>query len=182
MFKLIVSAVVIATLAGCVGSNVITKKLMKFNIEVVDNRYARAGVNFLLAPVYGLTTAADYVIFNSLEFWMGKNPIDGSPHIFDTKTKTMLEINDDLDPSLNKAPISSARELEGGNIRTIDESTIEVTMIYSNGDSAVLRGEKQGELVMFYMDGELVSETTITQLQSFVSTTPANLENAVVQL
>jgi len=41
---------------------------MKFNIEVVDNRYARAGVNLLLAHVYAISMAADYIEFNSIEF------------------------------------------------------------------------------------------------------------------
>ena len=43
-----------AGLSGCVGSNAVTEKVMQFNLEVVDNRYARGGVNMLLAPVYGL--------------------------------------------------------------------------------------------------------------------------------
>jgi fatty acid-binding protein DegV len=57
-----------AGLSGCIGSNAVTANVMKFNIEVVDNRYARAGVNLLLAPVYGITMAADYIVFNSIEF------------------------------------------------------------------------------------------------------------------
>ncbi|MEZ8692864.1 DUF3332 family protein, partial [Vibrio splendidus] len=53
--KAVAVAAIVMSLAGCVGSNAVTGKLMKFNVEVVDNRYARAGVNFLLAPVYALT-------------------------------------------------------------------------------------------------------------------------------
>ena len=62
--KAVAVAAIVMSLAGCVGSNAVTGKLMKFNVEVVDNRYARAGVNFLLAPVYALTFAADYIVFN----------------------------------------------------------------------------------------------------------------------
>ncbi|PSU34795.1 hypothetical protein C9I99_06785 [Photobacterium lutimaris] len=99
-------AILATTMTGCVGSNAVTGKVMKFNVETVDNRYARAGVNFLLAPVYGVTSAADYAVFNSLEFWTGKNPITDSPHIFDSKVETHIKVNDDLDPSLKEAPIS----------------------------------------------------------------------------
>ena len=84
--KAVAVAAIVMSLAGCVGSNAVTGKLMKFNVEVVDNRYARAGVNFLLAPVYALTTAADYIVFNSIEFWAGKNPLTGAPHILIVKS------------------------------------------------------------------------------------------------
>lgn len=63
------------TLTGCVGSNAVTSKAMKFNIEAVDNRYARGGLNVLLSPVYALSVAADTIVFNSVEFWMGEKSI-----------------------------------------------------------------------------------------------------------
>ncbi|MFA0500688.1 DUF3332 family protein, partial [Vibrio sp. 10N.222.46.A1] len=39
--KAVAVAAIVMSLAGCVGSNAVTGKLMKFNVEVVDNRYAR---------------------------------------------------------------------------------------------------------------------------------------------
>ena len=176
MKKTIVKAVAIAAIAasmtGCVGSMAVTGKLMQFNVEVVDNRYARAGVNFLLAPVYAITTAADYIIFNSLEFWTGKNPINGSPHIFDTKTDTMLDINKDLDDSLKEAPvapISMYRSFEQGEMKQIDENTIQMDITYSNGEKAVLVGVKDQQNVQYFIDGELVAETTIQQLEELAA-------------
>ena len=168
--KVIGFSLIAVSLSGCVGSNAVTGKLMKFNVEVVDNRYARAGVNFLLAPVYGITTAADYVVFNSLEFWTGKNPITGAPHIFDSKTKTHINVNDDLSPELQDAPIgplSNNREIESGEMYQVDENTIQMHIVYGNGTKATLTGIKDGEEVRYYMDGELVSETSISALESF---------------
>ena len=46
---------VIFSQTGCIGTNAVTTKLMNFNLRIVDNRYARGGVNFLLSPIYGLT-------------------------------------------------------------------------------------------------------------------------------
>ncbi len=66
---------VAVSLSGCVGSNAVTGYVMGFNLKAVDNRYARGGLNMLLAPVYGVAIAADYIVFNSLEFWTGKNPL-----------------------------------------------------------------------------------------------------------
>ncbi|GAM61909.1 ABC-type multidrug transport system [Vibrio ishigakensis] len=165
-------AVVAASLSGCIGSNAVTGYVMKFNLEVVDNRYARGGVNMLLAPVYALTVAVDALIFNSLEFWTGKNPINGKPHIFDTKTKTMMNINDDLDPSLTDAPVDpiSMREVEKSTFEAIDENTIQMNITYNNGDKAVVTGVRDGDNVSYYYNGELVSETTIGQLEEMQAT------------
>ena len=167
--KIVGLTVLASALTGRIGSNAVTGKVMKFNVEVVDNRYARAGVNFLLAPVYGITTAADYVVFNSLEFWTGKNPISGAPHVFDTKIDTHFKMNDELDPSLKEAPVaplSNNRTIETGEMIQIDENTIQMDIVYNTGESATLTGIKEGQDVSYYMNGELVSQTTISELEA----------------
>ncbi len=172
MVMMIVGA---SSLTGCVGSNAVTGKLMQFNLNVVDNRYARGGVNFLLAPVYAITVFGDALIFNSIEFWAGRNPINGKPHIFDSKGDVMFEINDDLDPSLKSAPLkqfskinSADKDVYSAKMKPINETTVEFHIVYTNGEKAVLRGIKSGSIVTFYMDGELVSTTTIAALETFV--------------
>tara|TARA_B110000881_G_scaffold149365_1_gene132402 strand:+ start:172 stop:720 length:549 start_codon:yes stop_codon:yes gene_type:complete len=160
-----------AVLSGCIGSNAVTTNVMKFNIEVVDNRYARAGVNLLLAPVYGITMAADYIVFNSIEFWAGKNPLNGKPHMFDSKVKTMYEINKDLDPSLTDAPLSKINNVNGGiysaEVAEVDEKTLDFTITYNNGDKAVVRGEKDGDMVSFYVDNTLITTASMDELASY---------------
>lgn len=42
---------VAVSLSGCVGSNAVTGYVMGFNLKAVDNRYARGGLNMLMAPV-----------------------------------------------------------------------------------------------------------------------------------
>ncbi|GEM81511.1 DUF3332 family protein [Vibrio superstes] len=167
---LLISAVALSvpTLSGCVGSNFVTKKLMEFNVKVVDNRYARGGVNFLLAPVYGFTTLADYFVVNSIEFWTGKNPFDGSPHIFDSKVDTYIDINGDLDPSLHDAPVDpiSQKQIEESQIRSIDENTIEMEVTFVDGTQSTVQGVKDGNSVTFSVDGEVVSTTSIGALES----------------
>ncbi|WP_210472676.1 DUF3332 family protein [Vibrio crassostreae] len=165
-FKLAGILLLAPVLSGCVGSNFTTKKLMEFNVKVVDNRYARGGVNFLLAPVYGFTTLADYFVVNSIEFWTGSNPFDGTPHIFDSKVDTMIDINGDLDPSLRDAPIDplTYQNIEDSQIKTIDENTIEMEVTYVDGTSSTVTGVKEGSNVKYFVDGELVSETTLEAL------------------
>jgi hypothetical protein len=162
------------SLTGCVGSNAVTVKLMQFNLEAVDNRYARGGLNILMAPVYAITVALDYVVFNSIGFWSGKNPLNGKPHIFDTKTDVMWDLNKDLDPSLQDAPVDPVSKVDmtdksvlSAQANPINENTIDYTITYSNGETAILRGEKQDEFVHFYMNGELITIVSMTELQQY---------------
>jgi len=172
IIKIAIVATLTSAMTGCIGSNAVTAKVMEFNLKAVDNRYARGGLNFLLIPVYGLSVAADTIVFNSIEFWAGKNVINGKPHIFDTKMNTMLNINDDLDPSLTDAPLdpltqvnSTQKEVYSASITPINDSTLDFHLVYTNGDKATLRGEKNGEMVNFYYDGEFVTTVSILELQ-----------------
>lgn len=164
-------------LSGCIGSNAVTANVVKFNLEVVDNRYARGGVNMLLAPVYALTVAADTIVFNSIEFWSGENPLNGKPHIFDTKTKTMMNINDDLDPSLVDAPLdpitqteTAEKEVYSTQVEPVNDNTLDFHIVYTNGEKATLRGEKKDDIVTFYMDGEFVTTASIDDLSAYQAT------------
>ena len=72
-------------LGGCYGPFELTKKVHKWNGEVSENKWV-VEVVFLIAswlPVYGIATLADAIIFNSVEFWTGENPLSkasaGSP-------------------------------------------------------------------------------------------------------
>ncbi|MEH6454408.1 MAG: DUF3332 family protein [Psychromonas sp.] len=174
MVKVVAAAALASTLSGCVGSNAVTEKLMIFNLEAVDNRYGRGGLNILMAPIYAITVGADYLIFNSIEFWSGKNPLNGKPHIFDTKTDTYFDINDDLDPSLKDAPLdpisrvdNSDKSIYSAQAVPVNDNTIDYNIVYTNGDTAVLRGEKQDQLVSFYMDGELITVVSMTELEQY---------------
>lgn len=79
--------------SGCYGPFYLTRKVWKWNGEVSSNKWA-VEVAFLVMswlPVYGLATLLDAVVFNSIEFWTGNNPVASSstsdPH---TKTKRIV--------------------------------------------------------------------------------------------
>lgn len=89
----IVTALGLSSLTGCMGQMATTGIVSKFNLEVVDNRYGRAGMFILLSPVYGIAGAADLFVINSIEFWTGKNPVSGkSPAVVDTPTKNYIKV------------------------------------------------------------------------------------------
>jgi len=67
---------------GCYGPFNLTKRLHYWNGEVTGNKWANEGI-FLAAniiPAYGLCTIADALVFNSVEFWTGKNWVSAPGH------------------------------------------------------------------------------------------------------
>lgn len=63
-------------LTGCTGPFVLTQKVHEVQTGF-DNKWVNE-VAFLVCvilPVYGIATFADAVIFNSVEFWTGENPL-----------------------------------------------------------------------------------------------------------
>ena len=64
--------------SGCYGPFNLTRRLYNWNGQAGTTKWEREFVFILLAwlPVYGLTALGDAVVFNSMEFWTGKNPVD----------------------------------------------------------------------------------------------------------
>jgi len=64
------------SLQGCYGRMALTKKVYAVNGEVND-KFVRSLVTwvFIIVPVYGVSALADFVLFNTIEFWTGKNPV-----------------------------------------------------------------------------------------------------------
>ncbi|EIM1707690.1 DUF3332 domain-containing protein [Aeromonas dhakensis] len=164
-------------LSGCMGQMGLSSMVTKGNLSVVDNRYGRAGVFILLSPVYGLAATADLFVFNTIEFWSGKNPITGkSPALVDQKLDALIKVNQHLDPSLNKVPLAllpqGVREVE---VSYPDERTAQMEVHYLDGRSSLMRGEKRGELLDIYFDGRLVSTLTPAQLEEKARTGSAEV-------
>ena len=65
---------------GCYGPFLLTKKVHAWNGQVSDNKWVVEAVFLVCAwlPVYGIATLADAVLFNSIEFWTGNNPISSA--------------------------------------------------------------------------------------------------------
>ena len=76
--RISVGCVAVALFAsGCYGPFNLTRRLYQWNSQVGD-KWEKELVFLLLValPVYGLTTFGDAVVFNSMEFWTGNNPVD----------------------------------------------------------------------------------------------------------
>lgn len=64
-------------LSGCMGKFALTGKIYAWNKKASPERWVNEGifVAFLIVPVYNLALLADGIIFNSIQWWTGQNPI-----------------------------------------------------------------------------------------------------------
>ena len=86
-------------LNACMGSFNLTNSTYKWN-KGVGSKFANEFVFFglVIIPVYGVTLVLDSLVFNSIEFWGNKNPIEAKELIeseerqeYVTKRKVVFE-------------------------------------------------------------------------------------------
>ncbi|NLV67682.1 MAG: DUF3332 domain-containing protein [Spirochaetes bacterium] len=70
----------LASLQGCIGTFKLTGKVLNFN-RGLGNKFIQEIVFLVMniIPVYGVAILVDALIFNSLEFWTGSNPLAMQP-------------------------------------------------------------------------------------------------------
>lgn len=73
------------TLSSCIGSFRLTQSVMKWNNQV-GSKFLNELVFFAfwVLPVYEVTSLADILVLNSIEFWSGRNPLSASVKVIDT--------------------------------------------------------------------------------------------------
>lgn len=73
---LILSVAASLSFSSCIGSFSLTNKLLDWN-KGVSNKFVNELIffGFWILPVYEVTTLADLLVLNSIEFWSGNNPV-----------------------------------------------------------------------------------------------------------
>jgi hypothetical protein len=68
---------------GCIGNFGLSGKVRQFNLETSQDRWGREIVFVVLyvIPIYPFAGLLDILVFNSIEFWTGTNPINGSASV-----------------------------------------------------------------------------------------------------
>lgn len=96
---------------GCYGPFNLTRRLYQWNGQI-QGKWEKEFVFLILAyvPVYGLAVTADALIFNSMEFWTGNNPVD-PPSKTSALPKTKRIVRGDAEVVLTYRPIASSPEL-----------------------------------------------------------------------
>lgn len=94
---------------GCYGSFNLTRQVYRYNGQIGD-KWPREFMFLVLTwvPVYGIAALADAVIFNSIEFWKGTNPVE-APQAKAVQSKRLVRGTREV--ILTYTPISPEAEL-----------------------------------------------------------------------
>lgn len=100
-----------AALPGCFGSFAATNALWKFNKGVSDSKWLQwlLFLGLIILPVYELFTFADAIVFNTIEFFTGKNVISASTKDLGNGRKLALA-RDAKDMNVVRAELSTRHD------------------------------------------------------------------------
>ena len=172
---LAVSLVAVAFgISGCYGPFYLTRKVWKFNGEVSDNKWVVEIVHLicLALPVYSIAGAADGLIFNSIEFWTGNNPLAEASA--DGVKATRRIVRGDTDyllkrvagPAGDELVIEQSRRGRPGEVLRFQRQGDH--MVALNGEGALLlssRTEADGRVVITDAAGAQVASYTGDDVQ-----------------
>ncbi len=157
---------------GCTGSFNLTKKVYNFH-RSQDDKW-KDEILFLvcvLVPVYGVSTFADAIVFNSIEFWTGKNPVEMSKaNIKDGKGEATISFNQD------KQQMTILSKTNVGDKTVILEKKSDGSVLAKdqNGQMLYAAGKNnKGDVVVYNKDMQLVkayNSQELADLQNHLST------------
>lgn len=118
----IAALLLVAMTTGCLGRNGLTRKVKKFNLSVTENRWGREGtfLGLQVLWVYRICTVLDLLVFNSIEFWSGENPINGESPIVDLPMSEVEKI--------------SFNDVEKARIQRLSSTEAKLYLDFQNGD------------------------------------------------
>ncbi|HET6201486.1 MAG TPA: DUF3332 family protein [Planctomycetota bacterium] len=100
---------------GCYGPFKLTCKVHEWNGRATSSRWGNEAIFFGLAAVgvYGLCAWVDALVFNSIEWWGGRNPMDGGT--MEKKKKAEApgrSVSGSEDVAASLAPAGNSAEVE----------------------------------------------------------------------
>ena len=112
------------TLPSCIGSFQLTNKLLSWNKQI-GNKFVNELVFFAfwVLPVYEVSSLADLIVLNSIEFWSGSNPV--------AKGTKMIEGNDGKYLVKCDGKGYTIKSVNDGSIVRLDFDTEELSWSYT---------------------------------------------------
>jgi len=157
LVRCIVALSVLTTLlTGCYGKFALTRKVYQINGQVSD-KYLRSAVTwaFIIVPVYGVASFLDFVLFNTIEFWSGKNPVaQGEKDFHYAEGDRRFDIH-----AVKEENRLSYRILQYQNGHFVDQVDI-VWDLGSKGSRVVHRNYDRVEIMTAALKGDGVEVTT----------------------
>lgn len=151
-FTLLVVAAVCSSMmfTSCIGSFGLSNKLLSWN-KSLGSKFANEVVFFVLwvFPVYEVSLFLDVILFNSIEFWSGSNPIA------DTGIKT-IETKDGVYTVETKADgYHIEKQGEGKTLDfKFDEQNQTWSMSSDGVETKLMQYKDAEDVVMFLPDGK----------------------------
>ncbi|CAH0534752.1 hypothetical protein VST7929_02708 [Vibrio stylophorae] len=170
--SLVAAALATTLLTGCMGQMGLSQLVTKANLSVVDNRYARAGLFMLLSPVYSAAATVDLFLFNTIEFWTGKNIITGkSPAVVDQPVGAIFKVNSKVDSDLTRPPLAKidAPQVKSAQWLSVEDNAISMQVTYEDGVTQKVHGVRVGEMMHLYIDDVLMGEISQAELQAYAA-------------
>ena len=117
---------------GCFGRFEALRMVYDFNKDVHENKWV-VWVAFLVmsVPIYGIATVADAIVFNSMEFWTGQNPV----------------MTSELHGSNGEVALVTYREDGKIDYEIFDASGERHFLTLARGEDSVLALDEQGNLL-----------------------------------
>lgn len=170
--KKLVATLVLFTfvLTGCFGSFNLTRKVYQFNKSQGDKWVQEiVFIVLVVVPVYGLSALADGVVFNSVEFWTGRNPVaaNGIKPVMIAKGQngeaTLLFDAPQEKISLQIAQGQTSKELafvpgENGVVAEDAQGQVQFTAI-TNADGSVSVYDRDQHLLQNFTAGQVAALT-----------------------
>jgi hypothetical protein len=152
--------VMLATSFGCYGSFNLVKKVYKYNGTVGD-KWTIEIVFLVMAiiPVYEVSAFVDAVLFNSIEFWTGNNPVtvenalpnkltgDGGTTVTFNSQEKVMEITSTI-PGKGETIYRVARENGQSVVRDKDNNILVRCISGDDGEMTLL--DAQGKVLHSY--------------------------------
>lgn len=137
--------------SSCIGSFKLTNKLLTWN-QSVGSKFVNelVFIAFWIIPVYEISSLADVLVINSIEFWSGNNPVADAGKVKTVDTENGVYT---VETKANGYHI----EKEGGEnpVDLVFDATDKSWSVEANGqETKLLKFTDSDEVVMYLPDGK----------------------------
>jgi hypothetical protein len=154
------SLVAVLSLPGCFGSFGAFNALVKFNKGISDSKWLQwlLFLGLIILPVYELFVLGDILIFNTIEFYSGKNPISSSTHDLGNG-KALALSRDAANP--NRVRVEITTRLGGGAVERrvffIEKGPTGFSVMDARGELLARATSERGLVDLLGAGGELLA-------------------------
>jgi len=136
----IIPLVVLILLTSCYGNFSLTRKVYQFNGSVGDD-IAQTAVfwAFCIIPVYSVSAFLDAVVFNTIEYWTGSNPIAMKAGEYETRLVKSEKGTFQITATQNRFDIV---KIDG------DNAGEEISLVFNTDDNSWSM-EKENDVITF---------------------------------